>query len=92
MTQDELNGKHSALFDSEEWEDDPDAIQREWQKFLEDSGCITGHHVDCNWGDYGVLPFIDNLIEYINEGQQVIVLEDPDAENSDHMGYLVFPR
>lgn len=92
MTQNELDRKYDELFESEEFENDPDSVQRKWNQFIKDSGCIEGHHVECNWGEFGVFPFIDALIRYVNDDKQVVVLEDPSSENSDYMGYLVFPR
>lgn len=92
MTQKELDEKYRQLIDSDEYEENPDSVMLQWIQYLEDSGLVEWHHVECNWGEYGVLPFIDSLIEYINEGRKLEIFTNPDCEGGGHWGYLVFNK
>ncbi len=86
MLPEQLKNKWNELNSKEE-----DSFS-EWNDYLDKQGLITILTAECHWGKYGVLGLIDELINIINTTQQVVILDDPSAEGTDHFSYLVFPR
>lgn len=86
MTQKELDNKWNEL------NEEDGNIDVKWENWLSENNCVNAIWAECNWGSGGVLSLVDSLIEIINSGDKVIVLEDPTSEGSDGFGYLVFKK
>lgn len=95
MAQDELNAKWQQLEEEEslrEVGDDFAEPFEKWQEFLDSTGCVNKLGFQYNWGEYGILPLVSDLIEIINSGEQVQIFDDPSYEGMDHSGYLVYAK
>lgn len=76
-----------------EYEDNWDEGQAEWNRYLDKHKIQTCLAAEFNWGELsGVLPLIDRLIEFINNQEDVYLVDDPSYEGTDMFGILAFKR
>lgn len=82
----ELKLKYDSLLAQEE--NGEIDFQEEWKKVKEQVGVVEEMVAEYNWGEGGVLNAFKKLINIINEGRQIYILEDLDWDDN----YLIINK
>ena len=92
ITQKEINDKWQSLHKTVKTFEMHEEADLAWDAYLKECGIVTIIHAQAHWGEGGVLDAVHQLIELLNSGQQVVVIEDPSADGSDYYSWLVFKK